>query len=64
MKITLFEVPKTEQPVFLELLSGLDITLYEEKLSENNLDFAKDADVLCVFTNSIITKEIIDSYQI
>jgi len=60
MKITLFEVPETEQPVFLELFSGTDITLYEEKLTENNIDKAKDADVLCVFTNSLITKSIID----
>jgi D-lactate dehydrogenase len=61
MKITLFEVPKSEQPIFLELLAGIDISLNEEKLSENNLDLAKDADILCVFTNSLVTKEVIDS---
>ena len=61
MKITLFEVPKTEQPVFLELLAGLDITSFEEKLTENNIDKAKDTDILCVFTGSLVTKNIIDS---
>ena len=60
MKITLFEVPKSEQAVFLELLAGIDISLNEEKLSESNINEAKDADVVCVFTNSVITKNVID----
>jgi len=60
MKITLFEVPKTEQPIFLELFAGSDITIYEEKLDENNIEKAKDADVISVFINSVIDKKIID----
>ncbi len=60
MKIAFFEVPKSEQAVFLELLAGVDISINEEKLSESNLELAKDVDVVCVFTNSVITKEIID----
>jgi D-lactate dehydrogenase len=60
MKITFFEVPKTEQPVFEELFAGVDITIYEEKLNENNVDKAKDADVVSVFINSILDKNIID----
>lgn len=60
MKITLFEVPETEQPTFLELFAGIDIALYEEKLSEDNIDNAKDAEVVCVFTSSLVTKNVID----
>ena len=61
MKIAFFEVSKIEQPIFIELLAGVDISFCEEKLSESNLSLAKDADVLCVFANSLITKNIIDS---
>jgi D-lactate dehydrogenase len=61
MKITLFEVPKIEQPIFLELLAGSDLAFYEEKLSENNINEAKDADIVSVFTNSVMTKDVIDS---
>ncbi|MDR3519293.1 MAG: NAD(P)-dependent oxidoreductase [Candidatus Pacebacteria bacterium] len=60
MKIILFEVPKSEQAIFLELLAGIDITLSEEKLSESNIAEAKDADIVCIFTNSMITKNVID----
>jgi D-lactate dehydrogenase len=61
MKITLFEVPKSEQPVFLELFTGTDITIYEEKLTENTVDKAKDADIVSVFINSVLDKNIIDA---
>ena len=61
MKITFFEVPKMEQPVFVELFAGAEITIYEEKLTENNLEKVKDADVISVFINSVIDKGIIDA---
>jgi len=61
MKITFFEVSKTEQPIFLELFVGVDITLYEEKLTENTVDKAKDADIVSVFINSVLDKNIIDA---
>ncbi len=61
MKITFFEVPKTEQSVFVELFAGVDITLYEEKLTESNIEKAKDAEVVSIFINSVLDKNIIDS---
>jgi D-lactate dehydrogenase len=61
MKITLFEVSKSEQAILLELLAGLDISFNEEKLSENNINEAKDADIVSIFTNSVMTKDVIDS---
>lgn len=60
MKIVLFEVPKEEQGVFKELFKDLEVSFFEEKLDENNIDKAKDADVVSVFINSIISKNIID----
>jgi D-lactate dehydrogenase len=60
MKITFFEVPKSEQDIFLQSFSGADILFFEEKLDENNVAQAKDAEVVCVFINSVISKNIID----
>ena len=60
MKITLFEVPEMERSVFLEMLNGIDISFYTEKLDEKNIENAKDADVVCIFTDSMMTKEIIN----
>jgi D-lactate dehydrogenase len=60
MKITFFDVPKDEQPIFLELFAGMDVTLYEERLTDNNIEKAIDADVISVFISSVINKDIID----
>jgi D-lactate dehydrogenase len=60
MKITFFDVPKEEQPIFLELFAGMDVTLYEERLTDNNIEKAIDADVISVFISSVINKDIID----
>lgn len=61
MKIILFEVPKTEQAVLAQLLAGADISFYEEKLNEDNANLAKDAEIVSVFVNSEINKNIIDA---
>jgi D-lactate dehydrogenase len=60
MKIIFFDVPKTEESIFPELFAGTDVTLYEEKLTENNIDKAKDADVVSIFISSVIDKNIIN----
>jgi len=60
MKIVLFEVPKKEQIVFKKLFNNLEVSFFEDKLSEDNLDKALDAEVISVFINSEITKNIID----
>ena len=60
MKIKLFESSKTEEIVWQEMFAGAEIAIFEEKLTKENIDKAKDADVLCIFTSSVITKEIID----
>ena len=60
MKIIFFEVPKEEQPIFKQLFEGQDVSFYEEKLNENNINLAKDVEILSVFINSIVSKNIID----
>lgn len=60
MKIVLFEVPKEEQAFFSPLSNDLEVFFVEEKLNENNTEKAKDADVVSVFINSIVSKNIIN----
>ena len=60
MKIVFFETPKIEQEIFLKGLTGVEISFFEDKLSENNVEQAKEADIVCVFIDSIISKSIID----
>ena len=61
MKIVFFEIPKRQQDFFNQVLTGAEILFYEEKLSENNISLCKDAEIISVFTNSLIDKSAIDS---
>ncbi len=62
MKITFFEVSKEEQDVLTASFSGLDfnISFFEEKINAENAHLAQDAEVVSVFVNSEVNKEIID----
>ena len=68
MKIAFFEVPKEQQDFFrnsftvLNSSPSLEVSFYEEKLDKNNLANLKDLEMLCVFTNSMVSKEIIDTF--
>ena len=59
MKITFFEVPKKEQEIFISGLVGMEVFLFEEKLTEENAQLAKDSDIVSVFVNSVVNKNII-----
>ncbi|HPS21326.1 MAG TPA: NAD(P)-dependent oxidoreductase [Candidatus Paceibacterota bacterium] len=61
MKIVFFEVPKSEQEIFLNYFKDQDVILYEDKLEIENINLAKDADIISVFVNSEVNKNIIDS---
>ncbi len=61
MKISFFEIPKEEQSFFAEAFGGAEISFFEEKLNENNVQKAKDAEIISVFINSVINKNVIDS---
>ena len=60
MKVTLFDVPKNEEPIFTELFAGVDFTICEKKLSADNASLAKDSDIISVFISSVVDKNIID----
>lgn len=60
MKIVFFEVFNEEQENIKKLLLGHEVFCFEEKLSDENIDKAKDADIVSVFINSKVDKNIID----
>ncbi|MEY2671641.1 MAG: hypothetical protein RL687_58 [Candidatus Parcubacteria bacterium] len=61
MKTIFFEISAEDKTKYQNLLSGQDVEFYEEKLSTENIDKAASADILCVFINSEIKKDIIDA---
>lgn len=61
MKIIFFGLEKEWNPFYLSSLSDLDVSFVEEKLDENNASLAKDADIVSVFVNSTVNKNVIDS---
>ena len=61
MKIVFFEVLKTDQAFFGEVFKGAEVSFFEEKLSEHDVEKAKDADIISIFVNSEINKNIIDA---
>ncbi|MEI8270398.1 MAG: NAD(P)-dependent oxidoreductase [bacterium] len=61
MKITFFEVPKKEHEIFINGLVGMEVSLFEEKLTEENVGLAKDSDIVSVFVNSVVSKNIIEA---
>lgn len=62
MKITFFEVSKDEQDVLTASFSGSDfiISFSEDNLNIENTQLAKDSEVVSIFVNSEVNKEIID----
>ncbi len=61
MKITFFEIKEWEQEYLKNKLNNVEAVFFAEKLSLENIDLAKDADVVSVFIDSQVTKEIIDA---
>ncbi|MFA6000384.1 MAG: hydroxyacid dehydrogenase [Candidatus Paceibacterota bacterium] len=61
MKIILFEVAKAEQDFFIKSLAGHEVVCYEEKLENENINLAKDAEAISVFVNSVIDQKIVDA---
>jgi D-lactate dehydrogenase len=61
MKISFFEVPQKEQNALKEAFSKEEVYFFEEKIDEDNVSLIKDSDIISVFVNSMVNKEIIDS---
>ena len=60
MKISFFEVPKEEEVVFLETFKEHNVSCFEEKLDEDSVGLAKDSEVISIFVQSVVNKDIID----
>ncbi len=60
MKIVLFEVPISEQEVFKIFFNDLEVVYLEEKLTADTAHKAKDAEVISVFINSTVNKDVLD----
>lgn len=61
MKIAFFEIQEKEQEILAPFLQGNELVFYKEKLNLETMDKAKDADIVSVFVNSEVTKEIINA---
>jgi D-lactate dehydrogenase len=61
MKIVFFEIKAEDQPVFEGVFGDVELVFVEEKLNGNNTDKAQNADVVCVFTGSVLNKDVIDA---
>jgi D-lactate dehydrogenase len=61
MKIVFFEVKHTQEEFLRRALDGLDVAFHEEKLSAENIDLARGAEVVSLFTNSMVNQTIIDN---
>ena len=60
MKIAFFEVPLAQQVFLKQALGETEIVFQEKKLSLENASSVKEVDVICIFTSSVINKDIID----
>jgi D-lactate dehydrogenase len=60
MKIAFFEVPKRLQEFFSQALVGSELVFFEDKISMENVGILKDVDIISGFTNSVVSKEVID----
>jgi len=60
MKIVFFESPAVDQAVIKQSFGEAEISFYDEKLDENTVEKAKDAKIISIFINSVISRSIID----
>ncbi|MFA5792147.1 MAG: NAD(P)-dependent oxidoreductase [Candidatus Paceibacterota bacterium] len=61
MKIIFFGLDKDKQSIFSGAFGDADVSFSDQKLDENNVEKAKDADVVCLFVNSTVNKNVIDA---
>lgn len=60
MKIAFFETEDWEKSYFEAKLKGHELTFFPEALSKDHLPKLKDVEVLCIFINSPVTKEMVE----
>jgi len=60
-KIAFFEAKEWEKDYLTKRLSDFELVFFEDKLSQDNVALAKDVEVIAVFIDSQINKEIIEA---
>ncbi|MDD4688915.1 MAG: 2-hydroxyacid dehydrogenase [Eubacteriales bacterium] len=62
MKIAFFDTKPYDKPGFEKSIENNDITIkfFEAKLCEDTVQLAEGYDVVCIFVNDIVNKEVID----
>lgn len=60
MKITFFEVASKDQEAFNGLFPGHQVKFFEGKLDLSKIEEFKDCQIISIFINSVINKEVID----
>lgn len=60
MKITFFEATESEKEELSKLLGSHEVSFYSEKLTPETAALAKDSEVVSVFINSEVNKEVLD----
>jgi len=61
MKIAYFGAGWVEEANLPTLMGGVEVLYFKEKINESNLEEAKEADMVSVFVNSKVSKEVIDA---
>ncbi len=59
-KIALFDAKPYDRTSFTEVNKDFDVTYFEPRLDEVTVDLAVGYDVICVFVNDTLSKEVID----
>lgn len=61
MRISFFEVAEGEKEKLLNNLSEYETLFFAEKLTDETAHLAKDSEIISVFVNSVVSKQVIDS---
>src|SRR3989344_1530839 len=60
MKIAFFGLDKEKQPIFTSALRGIEISFFEEVLDKKSVEKSPDAEIVCVFVDCTVDREVID----
>jgi D-lactate dehydrogenase len=64
MKIAFFEIGDWEKDYLREELKDFELSFFSDVLSLDNADLAHDADIISIFINSKIDKEILSKLNL
>ena len=61
MKVVFFETTEEDEQILRGLMPSIDASFHKERLWQGNASLAKDAEVISVFINSEVRKDVIDA---